>query len=103
MPGVRDYDTVGFEYCNYHHPLDDTHEIVDFGDGEFVVNKEAISLLKALNEAGLRIRTHHYTGGSNSFISILLGNNVIIEVRTVDEKDAIRTKYNGTKELLIRR
>lgn len=101
MQGVRDYKVTGFEYCNHHHPLDDAHEVVDFGDGEFVANKEAIPLLKALNEAGLRTRTHHYTGGSHSFISILLDDNVDVEIRMVNEKDADRTKYNGKKELLI--
>jgi len=33
-----------FKHCNHHHELTDKHEIVDFGNGEFVANKEAIPL-----------------------------------------------------------
>lgn len=93
--------TDKYRYCNHHHELDGTHALVDFGDGEFVANKEAIPLLKALNEIGLRTRTHHYDGGKHGFVSILLDEHVSLEIRTVNEKDADRTKYNGKKELLI--
>lgn len=87
---------------NHHHELTDKHEIVDFGDGGFVANKEAIPLLKALHEAGLRTRTHHITEGENHcFISILL-DNVQLEIKTVNEKDANRITYNGRPELLIK-
>ena len=94
--------TDKYKYCNHHHELDDSYEIVDFGDGEFVANKKAIPLLKALNAAGLRTRTHHYGNEDYGFVSILLTDNVDIEIKTVNEKDATRTKYNGMKELLIR-
>lgn len=94
--------TSKYKNCNHHHELTDQHEIVDFGDGEFVANKEAIPLLKSLNELGLRTRTHHITNeDDHAFISILL-DNVEIEVKTVDEIHADRTKYNGKTELLIR-
>ena len=88
-----------YQYCNHHHELTDQHELVDFGDGEFVANKMAVPLLKELNESGLRTRTHHvdHTGG---FVSILL-DNARVEVKTVNEIDADRTKYNGKYELLI--
>jgi hypothetical protein len=91
--------TDKYRYCNHHHELTDQHEIVDFGNGEFVANKVAIPLLKALNEVGLKTRTHHMDerGG---FISILL-DNVRIEVKPIFEKDADRTKFNGKYELLI--
>lgn len=92
--------TDKYKYCNHHHELTDEHEIVDFGDGEFVANKKAILLLKALNELGLRTRTH-YIGEDTCFISILLGEKVEIEVKTVNEIDADRDNYNGQKELLI--
>ena len=39
--------------------------------------------------------------GSGGFVSILLDENVFIEIKTVNEKDAERTEYNGKKELLI--
>lgn len=92
--------TDRYAYCNHHHELTDDHELVDFGDGEFVANKIAIPLLKALNDLGLRTRTHHVdeTGG---FVSILM-DNVSIEVRKANEIHATRNKYNGKHELLIR-
>lgn len=92
--------TDKYKYCNHHHELTDEHEVVDFGDGEFVANKKAILLLKALSELGLRTRTHHI-GEDTCFVSILLGEKVEIEVKTVNEIDADRDKYNGQKELLI--
>jgi len=87
-------------FCNHHHELTDEHEIVDFGDGEFVANKKAIPLLKALNELGLKTRTHHI-GNKNNFFSIILAENVQVEIKTVNEVDADRYKYNGQKEILI--
>ena len=93
--------TDKYRWCNHHHELTDHHEIVDFGDGKFVANKAAIPLLKALAEIGLRTRTHHYTGGDQGFFSILLESNVMIEVKSVLESDANRTRYNGKTELLI--
>jgi hypothetical protein len=88
-----------YKYCNHHHELTEDCELVNFGDGEFVANKAAVPLLKALNEAGLKTRTHHMENG-NCFVSILL-DNVSLEVRTVNEIDADRTKYNGKTEVLI--
>ena len=92
--------TNKYRYCNHHHTLDKNYEIVNFGDGKFVANKEAIPILKALNELGLRTRTHHINNKQHAFISILL-DNVELEIRTVNEHDADRTIYNGKKELLI--
>lgn len=89
-----------YTYCNHYHELTDSHELVDFGDGEFVANKQAIPLLKALNEVGLRTRTHHIGEEHFAFISILL-DNADIETQTILESCS-RTKYNGKKELLIR-
>lgn len=93
--------TEKFLYCNHHHELTDKHKIVDFGDGEFVANIDGIDLLKALNEIGLKTRTHHIEKGEHSFVSILLEDDVQVEIKTVFENDAERTKYNGKKELLI--
>ncbi|MBB6236510.1 hypothetical protein HDC90_001122 [Pedobacter sp. AK013] len=92
--------TDKYRFCNHHHELGDEHEVVDFGDGEFVANKAAIPLLKALNEAGLKTRTHHYTGEGGAFVAILL-DDIHVEIKTVNEVDADRTKYNGKKELLL--
>ena len=93
--------TNKYKYCNHHHVLTEQHEVVDFGDGEFVANKKAVPLLKALNELGLKTRTHHIDNKKDfGFFSILL-DNVTVEIRDVYEKAASRTKYNGKKELLI--
>ena len=93
--------TKKYKYCNHHHEISDNHKLVDFGDGKFVANKEAIPLLKALNEIGLRTRSHHIDEKEHAWIYILL-DNAEIEVKEVFEQDANRTKYNGKKELLIR-
>lgn len=93
--------TDEYRYCNHHHELTENHLLVDFGSGQFVANKEAIPLLKALNEIGLKTRTHHIGNENHAFISILL-DNVVIEVCHVNEKDATRSEYNGKYELLIR-
>lgn len=92
--------TDKYKYCNHYRELTEDYEIVDFGDGEFVANKAAVPLLKALNEAGLKTRTHHFTGSGDSFISILL-DNIEYKERPVYEANADRTKYNGRGELLI--
>lgn len=95
--------TDKYKYCNHHHELTEEYEIVDFGDGEFVANKKAIPLLKALNELGLRTRTHHITENDSWFFSILLDGTIDVEIRIVDERDSTRTKYNGMTEILFKR
>lgn len=90
-----------YRFCNHHHELTEDHEIVNFGSGEFIANKDAIPLLKALNEAGLQTRTHHYEKDKGGFVSIILEDNIQIEIKTVEELDADRTQFNGKKELLI--
>ncbi len=90
-----------YKYCNHHHEIDETYEVVNFGDDEFVANKDGIALLKALNEIGLKTRTHHIVKKEgHAFVGLLL-DNVDLQIRTVSERDADRTKYNGKKELII--
>ena len=89
-----------YRYCNHHHELTPDHELVDLGDGEFVANKAALPLLMALNEAGIRTRTHHYNGGNHGFVGLLM-DNLHIEVRPVHEAAADRDRYNGKMELII--
>lgn len=82
-----------YRFCNHHHELTPDHELVDFGTGQFVANKAAIPLLKALNEAGLITRTHHYDkNGGPAFVSILL-DSCTIETQKV---------HDGAFEILIR-
>ena len=92
--------TDKYRYCNHHHELTEDYKIVDYGDGEFVANKQAIPLLKALNEIGLRTRSHHIDDAEYAWVCILL-DDVSIEIKDVWEGDADRTKYNGKKEVLI--
>lgn len=95
---LRKRHTDKYKHFNHYHEMTDEHEMVDFGDGEFIANKKAIPLLKALNDLGLRTRTHH-VGERNGFISILLRDGIHFHQKEVNERD--RTKYNGEQELLI--
>lgn len=88
-----------YKYCNHHHELTNEYAIVNYGSGEFVANKKGMPLLKALNEIGLKTRTHHISD-SECFVSILL-EGVDLQIKTVNEIDSERTKYNGMTELLI--
>lgn len=66
-----------------------------------MANKKAIPLLKALNELGLKTRTHHIDNDNEfGFFSILL-DGVTLEIREIYERDSDRIKYNGKRELLI--
>lgn len=93
--------TDEFKHCNHHHELTDQHEVVDFGDGEFVANKKAIPLLKALADLGIRTRTHH-VDDEGGFFSILVDKPVQeVSIRQVNELSSSRTKYNGVTEVLV--
>lgn len=93
--------TDKYKHCNHHHELTSKDEIVDFGDGKFVANKMAVPLLKALNDLGLRTRTHHMDN-DGGFISMLIDDLYInFEIKEIFERDAVRTKYNGKHEILI--
>lgn len=95
--------TEKYKHFNHHHEITDVHELVDFGDGEFIANKKAIPLLKALNDLGIRTRTHHITEeDSGGFFSIIIENPVSeVSIRQINERDSTRTKYNGKTELLV--
>jgi len=90
------------EENNHWHDLTETQTKVDFGTGEFIADNERIALLEALNNAGLVTRTHcygHETG--YSFISILMRNNLRIEVKPAYENHAERGFDGSETELLI--
>ena len=88
-----------YKYCNHHHEPTKEHKIIEIDGQKIVANELAVTLLKELNKLGLKTRSHHIDGDIN-WVTILL-DNVNIEIKDVDEKDATRTKYNGKKELLI--
>lgn len=94
--------TEKYKHFNHHHELTDEHQMVDFGDGEFIANKAAIPLLKALNDLELRTRTHH-VDDNGGFFSILIDEDkdLSFSFQHVNERDSNRTKYNGMSELLI--
>ena len=98
---MKNNHTDKYRYCNHHHELTDDYEIVDYGDGEFVANKQAIPLLKALNDIGLKTRSHHIDDSEWAWVCVLLDNVESIEIRNVCEVDADRTKYNGKREIYI--
>lgn len=90
-----------YKACNHHHELTDRHQIVNIGGDDFVANNDAIDLLKALNDAGLKTRTHHIDGEGAAFISIIL-DGVSLEIQTVREPQGNRPQFEGRHELLIR-
>lgn len=93
--------TDKYKRFNHHHEMTENHQLVDFGDGEFIANKKAIPLLKALNDLGLCTRTHH-VDDSGGFVSVLInGSGMRAEIREVNERDSTRTEYDGMTELLI--
>ena len=94
-------NTDKYVHFNHHQELTDEHEFVDFGDGEFIANKDAIPLLKALNEIGLRTRTHNVTK-DKCYLGIFLDPDMKFEIEQVDEEYATRERYNGRTELVIR-
>jgi hypothetical protein len=94
--------TDQYKYCNHHHVPTKDHVMVDFGDGSFIANRDAVALLQALNEIGLKTRTHHVgSPGEYCFVSILMDRNVQMEIKQVFENDADRTRYNGKTELIL--
>lgn len=93
--------TDKYRYCNHHHEPTANHCVLDFGDGPFIANIEAAPLLQALNDLGLRTRTHHVDERAG-FVGILIDPKVDISIRQVNEIHADRDKYNGMTELLIR-
>ena len=97
---MKNVPTDKYEHFNHHHELTDNDEIVDFGDGEFIANKAAVPLLKALNELGLKTRTHH-VDENGGFVSIILSDNIRFDTGRIIERDSSRTKFNGKRELLI--
>ena len=92
--------TDKYKHFNHHHELTDEHEFVDFGTGEFIANKKAIPLLKALNELGLITRTHH-VDENGGFVGIVMGKNIEVTIRGIHERDAERSRFDGKNEILI--
>jgi hypothetical protein len=95
-------DSNKYKPCNHHHEMTDNQSVVDFGSGVFVADNERVILLKALNECGLKTRTHcygHETG--YSFVSILLNDDIDIEIKSVREGHSTREFEKNQKELLI--
>lgn len=82
-----------YAWCNHHHELTEDHEVVTIGGEKFVANKKAIPLLEALNDVGLKTRSHHIDNPSdNSFVCLLMENIHSVEMRTLSD---------GTKQLCI--
>lgn len=94
--------TEKYKHFNHHHEITENDELVNIGGEEFIANKKAIPLLKALNDLGLKTRTHHIDN-NGGFFSIILDwdKDVRVELRNIHERDSSRTIYNGKKEVLI--
>jgi hypothetical protein len=94
--------TEKYKHFNHHHEITENDELVNIGGEEFIANKKAIPLLKALNDLGLKTRTHHIDN-DGGFFSIILDwdKDIEVELRNINERDSSRTIYNGKKEILI--
>ncbi len=89
MTDDKPQETDKYKYCNHHHELTDNHEMVTIGGNEFVANKKAIPLLKALNDVGLKTRSHHIDKpDENAFVCILMDNihTIIMDTLPTGEK-----------------
>lgn len=89
-----------YSHVNHHHPPTENHTIITIDGEEIVANKEAIELLVALNNTGLKTRSHH-VDKEGGWVTILMDNVDRLSIQDVYEKDTPRTKYNGKRELLI--
>lgn len=87
--------------ANHHHELTARHKLVRIGGSEFVANVDAIPLLTALDNVGLKTRSHHIDGSGPAFIAIML-DNASVEIQRVNEGRSGRTEFNGKYEMLIR-
>jgi len=70
--------------------------VIDFGEGKFQADKERVLLLTALNECGLRTRSHcygHETG--RSFVTIDL-SNVDLNIRPTKEGHELLINWKRT-------
>jgi hypothetical protein len=91
--------SIKYKHCNHHHELTENEQLISLNGDVIVADKKAIPLLEALNNLGLKTRTHH-ADSKGGFVSILL-DNVRIEVKQVQEVDSTRNKYDGKFEALI--
>ena len=87
---------------NHWHEVKSNQSKVNFSNCAFIADNERIPLLKALNESGLITRTHcygHETG--YSFLSILMRNDLRVEIRPAQENVADRGFDGKEQEILI--
>lgn len=94
--------TEKYRHFNHYHEITENDKLVNIGGEEFIANKKAIPILKALNDLGLKTRTHHIDK-DGWFFSIIIDwdKDIRVELRDVHERDSSRTIYNGKKEVLI--
>lgn len=91
--------TKKYQYCNHHHEIEPYQVLVDLGDGAFVADKDMIPLLKALNDSGLKTRSH--CGHTKErFVCIRMDNVESIVVRDITEQHSTRETKPG-QELII--
>lgn len=89
-------ETNKYIHCNHYHELNENQEIIDLGTGKFVVDKQRIQLLKALNECGLETRSHCYGHETGiSFVAIKTTNITNIQVR-MNELQEILIQWKRT-------
>lgn len=100
--GAELFNEIASDYThvNHHHPLTEDHTVINLDGEDIVANTPAVELLLALNNSGLKTRSHHVEK-DYGWVTILMDNIVSLDIRDIYEKDTPRTKYNGKRELLI--
>ena len=90
--------TEKYKHMNHHHELTNDQEIVDLGTGQFVVDKQMLPLLKALNAIGLRTRSHNYSKETGEhFIAIYLDEGMNINITSAHENCSTRNDMCKTQ------
>jgi hypothetical protein len=83
--------TDKYKHMNHHHELTGEQEIIDLGTGKFVADKPMIPLLKALNDIGIRTRSHNYDSETGQhFVAICLDEGMNVNITSGHENHSTR-------------
>ncbi len=94
--------TYKFRHLNHYHQLTREQRLIKIGGRKLVADRKMVPLLKALNDAGFRTRSHcygHETG--RAFLSFLFDDSIQVSIHPVREYPR-KGKYKpGTMELML--
>jgi len=94
--------TKKYRRFNHHHEIRPDQAFIKIDGQQFIADKKMIPLLRALNAAGLKTRSH-CAGHKDiySFLCLILDPETSIEIRPVSEIKSTRRFPAGTQELCI--